>query len=286
MQQSFSHHSRHQELAGECVGRSGLGPTPITWQCPLVVSTPPYVCCDFDGTLVQNFKAHFLPYALALHALGGPALDEAAAKEVYLNLRGTSEPEFGKNYLEKFSSDYPALANLTPQNFLDERAKKLRENVANLEIELEKSLVRVLRSLRSPEVASGVQRPVVILCTSSSEGFVTPILEHFGLTELFDHLVCSDKFTPRTIKPAPDQYREAASIMRVHPQEITTFEDSIAGVTAAQQAGIGRIIVRPVPHLVPGFIAEGQKTGVFEKLAGVTTIFVQDWADVSFTGNQ
>ena len=93
-----------------------------------------------------------------------------------------------------------------------------------------------LDALRS----SGVQ---FTIATSASPYSVDFYFENMNLGRWFrrDEIVCNDRIERG--KPAPDLFLVAADVLGVDPADCLVFEDSNAGVRAANAAGIGSVIV-------------------------------------------
>ena len=68
------------------------------------------------------------------------------------------------------------------------------------------------------------------------------VLNHFGILELFDSLVCADMVT--NPKPAPDTFLICAANLQVAPEQCLVFEDADAGIAAAQAGGMAVVDVR------------------------------------------
>ena len=81
------------------------------------------------------------------------------------------------------------------------------------------------------------------IATSSSPYSVDFYFEHMNLGRWFrrDKIVCNDRIERG--KPAPDLFLVAADVLGVDPADCLVFEDSNAGVRAANAAGIGSVIV-------------------------------------------
>ena len=75
------------------------------------------------------------------------------------------------------------------------------------------------------------------------------MLVRFGLTDVFDAIVCGEAVSRP--KPAPDIFLAAAARLGVPPGACVALEDSLAGVTAARVAGMRVIAVPERPD--PGF---------------------------------
>jgi HAD superfamily hydrolase (TIGR01509 family) len=86
------------------------------------------------------------------------------------------------------------------------------------------------------------------IATSSGIGNLRFYFEHFRLSRWFefDQVVYSDG----TLKSKPDPQIFEAAIAKIHknPNEVVIFEDSFAGILAAQSANPGKIIIVDSVH--------------------------------------
>lgn len=89
--------------------------------------------------------------------------------------------------------------------------------------------------------ADGIPMAIATACEISNVNF---IIETFHLERWFsrDRIVYDDRTFP--LKPAPDVYLHAAARLGLDPADCVVCEDSPNGIKAAEDAGIGRIIVR------------------------------------------
>ena len=80
------------------------------------------------------------------------------------------------------------------------------------------------------------------IATMSDKYNVDFYIEHFHIDKWFDvdKIVYSDGKIPG--KPAPDIYQIAAKKLGLKPEECIVVEDALSGITAAKDAGIGKII--------------------------------------------
>ncbi len=100
-------------------------------------------------------------------------------------------------------------------------------------------LVRLARAQRGRcrlAVASGGSRRVI-----------PRVLDHLGLTDLFDAVVTQDDVAHP--KPAPDLFLEAARRLGLAPGECQAFEDGEPGLAAIRAAGREAVDVRQWPGL-------------------------------------
>ncbi len=76
--------------------------------------------------------------------------------------------------------------------------------------------------------------------TGGYRDVVVPTLDSAGILHLFDVIVTADDVTHS--KPAPDIYLRGADELGVDPARCIAYEDSEIGMTAAREAGVGRIV--------------------------------------------
>jgi len=86
--------------------------------------------------------------------------------------------------------------------------------------------------------------------SSSRREWVTEQLSRLGILEQFDAVICAEDV--RRVKPHPDIYQCALSLLGLAPHEAIVFEDSPNGITAARAAGIFCVVVpNPLTSRLP-----------------------------------
>ena len=86
--------------------------------------------------------------------------------------------------------------------------------------------------------------------SSSRRDWVTEQLSRLGILEQFDVIICAED-VPR-VKPHPDIYQRALSLLGLAPHEAIVLEDSPNGITAARAAGIFCVVVpNPLTSRLP-----------------------------------
>lgn len=109
-------------------------------------------------------------------------------------------------------------------------------------------------------VVAGVIEAVRDLQKSYRLGLVSGSLRHeilwalnqLGIYDAFECILGGDEYAES--KPSPVGYLEALQRMQLRPEQAVVFEDSSAGVTAAQRAGCWIVSVTGA-HLVPQEVA-------------------------------
>ncbi len=88
------------------------------------------------------------------------------------------------------------------------------------------------------------------VASSSRREWVTEQLSCLGIAEQFDAVICSEDVA--RVKPHPDIYQHALSLLGLKPHEAIVFEDSPNGITAARAAGIFCVVVpNPLTSRLP-----------------------------------
>lgn len=84
------------------------------------------------------------------------------------------------------------------------------------------------------------------IATSSTQGpFAWKMAPHQAWLRCFDQVVLRDDPAVTAGKPAPDLFQVAADRLGADPAQCLVFEDSAAGVQAAQAAGMSAIAIPP-----------------------------------------
>ena len=79
------------------------------------------------------------------------------------------------------------------------------------------------------------------LTTNSSRKTTEVVLEKIEATKLFDFIICGNEV--RKKKPNPKMYKIAIKKLGVRPKEVTVFEDSLPGTTAAAKAKMDIVVM-------------------------------------------
>lgn len=98
-----------------------------------------------------------------------------------------------------------------------------------------------------PEVVHHVEAaygriPLAVVSGSTRES-VVGTLEHLGLLDRFDALVCAGDYV--NAKPAPDGFLLAARLVATPPDKCLVFEDTDMGIQAATASGMASVRVPP-----------------------------------------
>jgi beta-phosphoglucomutase len=195
---------------------------------------------DLDGVIVDTAKYHFLAWKRLSDQLGIHFTEEDNER-----LKGVSRMasldiilELGNiKANENLKYEYATLKN----NWYVDYIKKMTPD------EILPGCVNFLKELR---------RAGIRVAVGSASKNTPMILERVGILDLFDAV--ADGNNVRKAKPDPEVFLKAAEMVGVKPDKCIVFEDAVAGVQAALNAGmfcigIGSPVILEKAHfVVPG----------------------------------
>ena len=180
---------------------------------------------DFDGVVVDTEKYHYLSWCKAAEHVG-----YTLGWEEYLPLKSTGNTEITRYLSERSGKDVSA------ELFDRMRQTKLEE------------FDRLVADLSEKDVLPGVRdfltwlnRQNVKTAVASSSNTSSGLARRFALDKHFHVIIDGNQKLPR--KPAPDTFLLAAKLLGVEPEACIVFEDSLAGIEAACNAGMPVIAV-------------------------------------------
>lgn len=80
------------------------------------------------------------------------------------------------------------------------------------------------------------------LVTNASRATTEALLAHWGVNDVFSGVICGDEVSVG--KPSPEIFISAITRFELTPKSVTVFEDSTAGIVAAQSAGLETIRIQ------------------------------------------
>lgn len=179
-------------------------------------AAPKAVLFDFDGTLADTEPIGLEHIRTVLNSYGIDIGWEELVGLVGNDDRLTIPPILERAGVEQTLEDYLRDLDACPSIYFDEPIEPMEGAVA------------VIDALRERGVRCG-------LVSSTPGASIVMALNRMGLVRRFDCVVCGDM--AKRLKPYPDMYLRAISFLGVEPQECIVFEDSPAGIAAAQAAG-------------------------------------------------
>ena len=177
------------------------------------------VITDFDGTLVDTFKANLHAYQEAFDKVGLILTEEQYREcfgfrfEKFMQTVGVTD----SNLMQRIKEDKLIVY---PKYF-----EHLRPNTA---------LIQLLQSLQE----HGCK--IAIASTARMENLMN-VLNHLNLQSAFD-LIYAGKDVKQG-KPSPEIYLKTMEALGVNPSETLIFEDSAVGIEAAKASGAHYMVV-------------------------------------------
>lgn len=186
------------------------------------------VIFDFNGTMIFDTKMNEVSWREFIKKYTNRV---AADEEMIKYVHGQPNTNIIRHYIDKELTDEEVAA-------YSEEKEVLYRALCQREKELFK-LVKGLEPLLDRLKGRGI--PFTI-ATAACKNNVEFYFEQFGLSRWFsiDKIVYDDGTLPG--KPEPDVYLRACKILNMEPKNCIVVEDSLAGLMAAERAGVGRII--------------------------------------------
>ncbi len=177
---------------------------------------------DSDGTLVNTMPLHYRAFLETFESTG-----EQFPEELFYELAGVPTDRIIEVLNEKFGY------KLDPKEITRKKEK----------IFLKKYLPQAqpIEPVINIAKANKGRMPMAV-ATGGIPMVVNNAMRAIGMTGFFDTIVTAEDVTHG--KPAPDIFLEAARRIGVEPQYCQVFEDSDAGLEAAQRAGMVATDVR------------------------------------------
>lgn len=180
---------------------------------------------DFDGVVVDTEKYHYLSWCEAAKHVG-----YELGWEEYLPLKSTGNTE-----ITQYICDHSG-KTVSPELFDTIRQTKLD------------SFQELVKDLSEKDVLPGIRdfltwlnEKNVRLAVASSSNTSSGLAHRFNLSKHFQAIIDGNRKLPR--KPAPDTFLLAAKMLHVDPADCIVFEDSLAGIQAAVNAGMRVVAV-------------------------------------------
>jgi len=209
---------------------------------------------DLDGVIVDTAKYHFLAWKRLTDELGIPFTHEdnerlkgvsrMASLDIILELGERSVTDKQKIEYATLKNDWYVdyITRMTPDEILP-------------------GTVKFLTELRKANIKTAI---------GSASKNTPMILERTGIRNLFDGI--ADGNNVKNAKPDPEVFQTAAKLLNVKDEYCVVFEDAVAGVQAALNAGMKSIgigsekILWKAHMVVPGLSEMNlEKLKLFEK---------------------
>jgi beta-phosphoglucomutase len=175
---------------------------------------------DLDGVVVDTAKFHFVAWQRL-----ASSLDINFTEEENEQLKGVSRVRSLEKILEWGNK------TIDTKTFEEKLIQKNQEYLQMVETLDEKDILPgvhdFLKNLKKQD------QPIALGSASKN---ARPILKKLGIYDLFDAIV--DGTDVSKAKPDPEVFLNACDLLKMDPKDSIVFEDSIAGVQAANNAGM------------------------------------------------
>jgi beta-phosphoglucomutase len=209
---------------------------------------------DLDGVIVDTAKYHFRAWKRLTDQMGISFSEEdnehlkgvsrMASLDIILKLGGRTLSEKEKLEFATQKNDWYVeyISRMTPDEILP-------------------GAVKFITELRKANIKTAI---------GSASKNTPMILERTGIKNLFDGV--ADGNNVKNAKPDPEVFQTAARLIKVMDEECVVFEDAVAGIQAALNAGMKSIgigsekILRKAHMVIPGLSEMNlEKLKLFEK---------------------
>jgi beta-phosphoglucomutase len=174
------------------------------------------ILTDFDGTLVDTFKANYFAYKEVLLIYEIDLKEELYKACFGLNLN---------DFLNKISDRELPINDI--KKIKNEVYKKYFDKII-----LNKGLVNILQQYEFNNI------PIGIVSTASQNNILN-VLEHFKINNIFDFIISGEDVSSG--KPSPEGYEKAIRKFEILPSDVLVFEDTEIGVESARAANLNVI---------------------------------------------
>lgn len=175
---------------------------------------------DLDGVIADTAVYHFAAWRNLIKKHFNAKLPDSLEEKT----KGVSREDSLQVIL-----DYLHI-QVTPEEFAALAAEKNDAYVEALNALTEKDILPGISKLISDFKSHGV---ALALASASKNGPI--ILEKLSLSDVFDAI--TDPSKVKAGKPAPDIFLAAAAAINLSPSDCVGIEDSVAGITAINEAG-------------------------------------------------
>lgn len=134
-----------------------------------------------------------------------------------------------------------SFAAFDPVNYLSEKSGKSLDHAAMHTDHRQRSLQRIYQQPAQPGIPATIRAARRMgmklgVASSSPVSWVHTLLQHLGLFDEFDRIVCKDHV--QKVKPDPELFNLCREQLGLQKVETVVFEDSPNGIRAANAAGI------------------------------------------------
>jgi len=175
---------------------------------------------DLDGVIVDTAKYHFLAWKKLANSIGVDFTEHQNEQ-----LKGVSRVRSLEKILAWGGIE------LTEDKFMELMAKKNHDYLSYINVMDDSEILPDV-----PKVLQYLQKNHQLIALGSASKNARTILQKVKLYSTFDVIVDGTNVTKA--KPDPEVFLNAAQLLELNPCDCVVFEDSVAGVQAANKAGM------------------------------------------------
>ena len=184
------------------------------------------VIFDFNGTLFWDTKLHNKAWDLFLDKMGISLTDLEKTEKIH-----------GKNNKDILNNVFPMeLSEEDIVKFSTEKERIYQAICLRQDMQLAPGAKEFLNFLLTNNIPSTI-------ATASEVDNVNFYFDHLDLKPFFDRAKVIFDDGSLYSKPHPQIFQKAMNVLGLKESETLIFEDSLAGIAAAENAGAGRIII-------------------------------------------
>lgn len=180
---------------------------------------------DFDGVVMDTESLHFKAWNKGFEIMG-----DTLTEEEYLPLKSTGRKHIVDTFAKKIRREISDAQTIEICKVKDDCFKEFCKNI-------DKSLL--IKGVE--DFLIRLKKTGAKIAVASSASTTTELLKKVGLTEYFEVVADGNLGLPK--KPDPAIFLKAASLLGVDPKDCLVFEDSPAGLAAAENAGMDFVAV-------------------------------------------
>lgn len=182
------------------------------------------VIFDMDGLMFDTGRLAYRAYVET-----AKKFDLEISPDVYYHLTGRNELGIREGMKELYGDGLPT-------DVWRDYINQIKQEILNKEKRVYKKegLLELLEFLKENEMLIG-------LASSSKKETILMYLEFEDMPDVFDVIVAGDEV--RNGKPDPEIFLKACQKLNIKPESALVLEDSLAGIEAANKAGIPVILI-------------------------------------------
>ena len=181
---------------------------------------------DFNGTLLWDTELHNVAWDIFLKDHGIKFSDEEKNRLLH-----------GKTNKDVFQLAFNKVFSTEDIYILSEQKESIyRRLVKETGISLADGVVDLFESCKKNKIQ-------IAIATSSYKEDVNFFIEHFKLINWFEEKNIIFNDGTMKSKPHPDIFNYAIDIINIKKQDAVIFEDSYAGISAAERSMVGEIVI-------------------------------------------